>query len=164
MFFQFMFQRWTSILYVGRYWWNWLWSSFHTKYLIFVITAPCGGGGADVAVMWTCALENAPALNRLLSWHCNSSRPKFEPGTVPPRMQDVTCISEYSKLTCKYPGCRNRCCRTLVGPLLAINVNCLLTVISGFRHDVDEMCAFLGYYAMSSGTPLPTFRYNVLAF
>jgi hypothetical protein len=26
-------------------------------------------------------------------------------------------------------------------------------VISGFRHDVDEICALLRYYAVSSGNP-----------
>jgi hypothetical protein len=33
--------------------------------------------------------------------------------------------------------------------------------ISGFRRDVDEIYALLGYYAASSGNPLPTFRDNV---
>jgi hypothetical protein len=31
----------------------------------------------------------------------------------------------------------------------------------GFRRDVDEICALLGYYAASNGNPLPTFRDNV---
>jgi hypothetical protein len=31
-------------------------------------------------------------------------------------------------------------------------------LISGFRRDVDEICALLGYYAASNGNPLPTFR------
>jgi hypothetical protein len=35
-------------------------------------------------------------------------------------------------------------------------------MISGFRHDVDEICALLGFYAASSGNPLPTFRDNML--
>jgi hypothetical protein len=34
----------------------------------------------------------------------------------------------------------------------------LLLVISGFRRDVDEICALLGYYAASNRNPLPTFR------
>ena len=34
-------------------------------------------------------------------------------------------------------------------------------MISGFRREVDEICALLGYYAASSGIPLPTFRDNV---
>jgi hypothetical protein len=34
-------------------------------------------------------------------------------------------------------------------------------VNSGFRRDVDEICALLGYYAASSGNPLPTFPDNV---
>jgi hypothetical protein len=34
-------------------------------------------------------------------------------------------------------------------------------MISGFRSDVDEICALLGYYAATSGNPLPTFRDNV---
>jgi hypothetical protein len=34
------------------------------------------------------------------------------------------------------------------------------SVISGFRHDVDEICALLGYYATSSGDSLPTFQDN----
>jgi hypothetical protein len=33
-----------------------------------------------------------------------------------------------------------------------------LTVISGFRRDVDETCVLLGYYAASCGNPTPTFR------
>jgi hypothetical protein len=31
-------------------------------------------------------------------------------------------------------------------------------MISGFCHDVDEICALLGCYAVSSGNPLPVFR------
>jgi hypothetical protein len=31
-------------------------------------------------------------------------------------------------------------------------------LISGFRRDVDDICAHLGYYATSSRNPLPTFR------
>jgi hypothetical protein len=34
-------------------------------------------------------------------------------------------------------------------------------VISGFRRDVDGICALLGYYAASSGNPLLTFRDNI---
>jgi uracil phosphoribosyltransferase len=33
--------------------------------------------------------------------------------------------------------------------------------ISGFRRDVDEICALLGYYAASSDNHLPTFQDNV---
>jgi hypothetical protein len=33
--------------------------------------------------------------------------------------------------------------------------------ISGFRHDVDEICALLGYYAATNGNSLRTFRDNV---
>jgi hypothetical protein len=36
-----------------------------------------------------------------------------------------------------------------------------LTLISGFRRDVDEICPFLGYYAASCDNCLPTFRDNV---
>jgi hypothetical protein len=35
-----------------------------------------------------------------------------------------------------------------------------LNVIAGFSHDV-EICAVLGYYAVMSGNPLPTFQDNV---
>jgi hypothetical protein len=35
-------------------------------------------------------------------------------------------------------------------------------VISGFRREVYENCALLGYYAASSGNSLPTFRNNPL--
>jgi hypothetical protein len=35
------------------------------------------------------------------------------------------------------------------------------TLISGFRRDVDDICALLGYYAASCGNCLPTFRDNV---
>jgi hypothetical protein len=34
-------------------------------------------------------------------------------------------------------------------------------VTSGFRRDVDQICALLGYYATSNGNPLPTFLGNV---
>ena len=37
------------------------------------------------------------------------------------------------------------------------------TQISGFRRDVDEICALLGYYAASTGNLLPTFRDNLSA-
>jgi hypothetical protein len=42
---------------------------------------------------------------------------------------------------------------------VSLNVN--TTIISGFRRDVDEICALLGCYAASNGNPLPTFRDNV---
>ena len=35
-------------------------------------------------------------------------------------------------------------------------------VISGFRREVDENCAVLGYCTTSSGNPLPTFRDKLL--
>jgi hypothetical protein len=35
-------------------------------------------------------------------------------------------------------------------------------VILGFHHEVEESCAFLGYYAVSSGNSLPTFWDNLL--
>jgi hypothetical protein len=35
-----------------------------------------------------------------------------------------------------------------------------ISVISDFRRDVDDIYAPLGYYAASSGNPLPTFRDN----
>lgn len=31
-------------------------------------------------------------------------------------------------------------------------------VISGFRHDVDDICALLGYYATRGSNSLPTLR------
>jgi hypothetical protein len=31
-------------------------------------------------------------------------------------------------------------------------------VISGFRRDIDDICALLGNYAASNGNALPTFR------
>jgi hypothetical protein len=34
-------------------------------------------------------------------------------------------------------------------------------VLSGFRHDVDEICALLGYYAALSRTSVLTFRDNL---
>jgi hypothetical protein len=34
-------------------------------------------------------------------------------------------------------------------------------VISGFRREVAENCALLGYYAVSSGNFLPTFGVNL---
>jgi hypothetical protein len=33
-------------------------------------------------------------------------------------------------------------------------------LISGFRRDVDEICALLGYYAALSGSSVTTFRDN----
>jgi hypothetical protein len=37
----------------------------------------------------------------------------------------------------------------------------LMTLISGFRRDIDEICALLGYYAASCGNCLPKFRDNI---
>jgi hypothetical protein len=34
-------------------------------------------------------------------------------------------------------------------------------VISGFRREIDDDCALLGYYAASIDNLLPTFRYNL---
>jgi hypothetical protein len=34
-------------------------------------------------------------------------------------------------------------------------------VTSGFCRDVDDICPLLGYYAASSGNPLPTFQDNL---
>jgi hypothetical protein len=50
-----------------------------------------------------------------------------------------------------------------VAPLISTFafLNPLGTLISGFRHDVDDICALLGYYATSCGNCLPTFRDNV---
>jgi hypothetical protein len=36
-----------------------------------------------------------------------------------------------------------------------------ICVISGFRLDIDEICALLGYYAALNDNPLPMFRDNV---
>jgi hypothetical protein len=37
----------------------------------------------------------------------------------------------------------------------------LLAVISGFRRDVAEICALLGYYTALSDSFIPTFRENI---
>jgi predicted membrane metal-binding protein len=34
-------------------------------------------------------------------------------------------------------------------------------VISCFRHDIDEICGLLGFYAALSGISVPTFRDNI---
>jgi len=34
-------------------------------------------------------------------------------------------------------------------------------VIAGFRREVDENCALMNHYAMTSGNTLPTFRANL---
>jgi hypothetical protein len=36
-----------------------------------------------------------------------------------------------------------------------------LSLISGFRCEVNENCALMGYYAASSGHSLPTFQDNL---
>ena len=36
-----------------------------------------------------------------------------------------------------------------------------LSMISGFRREVDEICALLGNYAASNGNSVPTFRDKV---
>jgi hypothetical protein len=46
-------------------------------------------------------------------------------------------------------------------PSSCLNLQEMNIAVSGFRRDVDEICALLGYYAASSGNPLPTFRDNV---
>ena len=43
------------------------------------------------------------------------------------------------------------------GPQDSVNYH-ELTLILGFRCDVDEICAFLGYYTASRGNSLPTSR------
>jgi len=60
-----------------------------------------------------------------------------------------------------FPGNRQK-------PLLKYNVRAAIIVmkgvrcvISGFRREVDEKYALLGYYAASSGNFLPTFRDNL---
>jgi hypothetical protein len=40
----------------------------------------------------------------------------------------------------------------------------IVQMISGFRLEVDEIFAFLGYYAAYGGNFLPTFRDNLSAF
>jgi hypothetical protein len=37
----------------------------------------------------------------------------------------------------------------------------VVCLISGFRHDVDEICFLLGYYTALSGSSLPMFRDNL---
>jgi hypothetical protein len=37
----------------------------------------------------------------------------------------------------------------------------VLCMISGFRRDIDEICALVGYYAALSGSSVPTFRDNL---
>ena len=39
--------------------------------------------------------------------------------------------------------------------------NSIQPLISVFRREVDENCPLLGYYAVSSGSFLPTFRDNL---
>jgi hypothetical protein len=36
-----------------------------------------------------------------------------------------------------------------------------LWVTSGFRRNIDDICALLGYYAAYSGNSVPTFRDNL---
>jgi hypothetical protein len=40
-------------------------------------------------------------------------------------------------------------------------ISYLHVVISGFRHEVDDHCALLGYYAASSGNVLQTLPDNL---
>ena len=67
-------------------------------------------------------------------------------------------------------NCVPKCSRLLLGLLVPRiwddrmfrNVGNKLTfLISGFRRDVEEICALLGYYAASCGHCLPTFRDNI---
>jgi hypothetical protein len=37
----------------------------------------------------------------------------------------------------------------------------MVGMISGFRRDVDDICALMEFYAASSGNPLPMFRDNL---
>jgi hypothetical protein len=55
------------------------------------------------------------------------------------------------------------CARFLVNVALGYEFHNVikLTVISGFRRYVDQICGVLGYYAASSGNCLPTFRDKV---
>jgi hypothetical protein len=57
--------------------------------------------------------------------------------------------------------CYNKCAK-FSGALFRFGLRPVIkSVTSGFRRDADELCAFLGYNAVSSGIPLPTFRDNV---
>jgi hypothetical protein len=51
--------------------------------------------------------------------------------------------------------------QSVVGYVVNISVVLIVTLISVFRRYVDEICAFLQYYAASSCNCLPTFRDNV---
>jgi hypothetical protein len=46
-------------------------------------------------------------------------------------------------------------------PEIFSNMKMSLSAVSGFRRDVAEICALLGYYAASSGNRLTTFRDSV---
>jgi hypothetical protein len=52
------------------------------------------------------------------------------------------------------PHCNKYCFQRLY-------ITYALTLISGFRRDVDKICALLGHYAASCGNCVPTFRDNV---
>jgi hypothetical protein len=67
-----------------------------------------------------------------------------------------------SRTGCAFPP--QRCCSVCRQCYLTCGESptaTALSVISGFRRDVDEICALLGCYAASIGNPLPTFRDNV---
>jgi hypothetical protein len=57
----------------------------------------------------------------------------------------------------KYPLCLS-CFKSCLNEFLS---DCFKFGISGFRREVDENCALLGYYATSSGKFLQTFRDNL---
>ena len=53
--------------------------------------------------------------------------------------------------------------RVLSGLLwLRIGTSCRLCVISGFHHNVNEICALYGFYAALIGNSIPVFQDNVL--
>jgi len=47
---------------------------------------------------------------------------------------------------------------SVIEPMKAVRISVITRMISGFYREVDQNCAFLGYYVASTGNFLPTFR------
>jgi uncharacterized membrane protein YkvI len=87
----------------------------------------------------------------------------------------VTCVTQYTvpSAAVSRPNapCIHYCIRVvIIHKIFLYELRCVLrkkkekeqklSVISGFRRDVDEICALLGYYAASSGNTLTPVRVN----
>jgi hypothetical protein len=79
-------------------------------------------------------------------------------------MVSVCLFNDILRPICEYRQVVNgyfASCKKITVSLTFLFILNFLSLISGFRRDVDDICGLLGYYAASCGNCLPTFRDNV---